>query len=106
MRKADDLGSVRVMTESPRHPHHHPHHSPDLVDVVIVGGGVAGLSAALTLARVRRSVVVIDAGEPRNAPASHMHGFLTRDGTPPLELLELGRAEVTGYGATVIEGRA
>jgi thioredoxin reductase/SAM-dependent methyltransferase len=74
--------------------------------VVIVGGGAAGLSAALTLGRVRRSVVVIDAGEPRNAPAAHAHGFLSRDGIPPLELLALGRAEIEGYGAEVLDGRA
>ena len=62
-------------------------------DVAIVGGGAAGLSAALVLGRARRRVVLIDAGEPRNAPASHMHGFLSRDGMPPAELLEAGRAE-------------
>ena len=67
-------------------------------DVAIVGGGAAGLSAALVLGRARRRVVLIDAGEPRNAPASHMHGFLSRDGMPPAELLEAGRAEAAGYG--------
>ena len=76
----------------------------DLVDVVIVGGGAAGLSAALALGRVRRSVVVVDAGEPRNAPAAHMHGYLSRDGLPPLELLRIGREEVTGYGVTIVDG--
>ncbi|GAA2248074.1 NAD(P)/FAD-dependent oxidoreductase [Herbiconiux moechotypicola] len=75
-------------------------------DVVIVGGGSAGLSAALVLARARRRVLVVDAGQPRNRFAPHMHGFLTRDGLSPLELLELGRAEVTGYGAQILEGRA
>ncbi len=74
-------------------------------DVVVVGGGVAGLSAALVLARARRSVLVVDAGEPRNAPAAHTQGFLTRDGTSPGELLELGRAEVRGYGAEVRMGK-
>jgi thioredoxin reductase len=69
-----------------------------VVDVCVVGGGPAGLSAALVLARSRRSVLVVDAGEPRNAPAEAMHAFLSRDGTAPSELLELGRAEVTGYG--------
>jgi thioredoxin reductase len=68
------------------------------VDVCVVGGGPAGLSAALVLARSRRSVLVVDAGEPRNAPAEALHAFLTRDGTAPAELLELGRAEVTRYG--------
>ena len=57
-------------------------------DVVIVGGGAAGLSAALVLGRARRKVAVIDAGAPRNAPAAHMQGFLSRDGMPPAELLE------------------
>lgn len=74
-------------------------------DVVVIGGGAAGLNAALVLARARRSVAVVDAGEPRNAPAAHMHGFLSRDGMPPRELLEVGRAEVTGYGGQVIAGR-
>jgi thioredoxin reductase len=73
-------------------------------DVVIVGGGAAGLSAALVLGRARRRVAVIDAGAPRNAPAAHMHGFLSRDGLPPTELLELGRREVTGYGVEVVDG--
>ena len=63
-------------------------------DVVVVGGGAAGLSAALVLGRARRRVAVIDAGAPRNAPAAHMQGFLSRDGMPPVELLAAGRAEV------------
>lgn len=74
-------------------------------DVVVVGGGAAGLSGALMLGRSRRSVLVVDAGEPRNAPASGVHGFLTRDGTSPAALVELGRAEVRGYGVRVIDGR-
>jgi thioredoxin reductase len=73
-------------------------------DVVVAGGGAAGLSGALTLGRVRRSVLVVDAGEPRNAPASGVHGFLTRDGTAPAELLRTGREEVRRYGVRVIEG--
>ncbi len=71
-------------------------------DVVIVGGGAAGLSAALVLGRARRSVAVIDAGAPRNAPAAHMQGFLSRDGMPPLELLAAGRDEVAGYGVEIL----
>ena len=73
-------------------------------DVLVVGGGAAGLSAALVLARARRSVLVVDSGAPRNAAADHLQGFLSRDGLPPAELLEVGRAEVTGYGATITTG--
>ena len=60
-------------------------------DVVIIGGGAAGLSAALVLSRARRTVLVVDAGNPRNAPAAHMHGYLSRDGMRPTELLAAGR---------------
>ncbi|MEU1619555.1 NAD(P)/FAD-dependent oxidoreductase [Streptomyces sp. NPDC005722] len=74
-------------------------------DVVVVGGGAAGLSGALTLARVRRPVLVIDAGEPRNAPAAAAHGLLGRDGIAPLELLRKGREEVASYGGRVAAGR-
>jgi thioredoxin reductase len=74
-------------------------------DVVVVGGGAAGLGGALMLGRSRRSVLVVDAGEPRNAPASGVHGFLTRDGIDPAALLRVGREEVVGYGARVIDGR-
>jgi thioredoxin reductase len=73
-------------------------------DVLVVGGGAAGLSAALVLSRARRRVLVVDAGAPRNAPAAHMHGFLSRDGLPPVELLATGRAEVTGYGGEIVGG--
>jgi thioredoxin reductase len=75
-------------------------------DVAIIGGGAAGLSAALVLARARRRVLVVDAGAPRNAPAAHLHGFLSRDGLPPGDLLALGRAEVEGYGGRVLPGEA
>ncbi|WP_328711222.1 NAD(P)/FAD-dependent oxidoreductase [Nocardia salmonicida] len=77
----------------------------DSYDVVVLGGGAAGLNAALMLARSRRSVAVIDAGAPRNAPAQGVHGLLGREGMSPLELLELGRAEVRGYGGHVVSGR-
>jgi thioredoxin reductase len=73
-------------------------------DVAIVGGGAAGLSAALVLGRARRRVVVIDSGAPRNAPAEHMHGYLSRDGLPPRELLELGRDEASGYDVEFMSG--
>jgi thioredoxin reductase len=73
-------------------------------DVVVVGGGAAGLSAALVLTRARRRVAVVDEGRPRNAPAAHMHGFLGSDGRPPAELLVTGRAEVLGYGGNLLSG--
>jgi thioredoxin reductase/SAM-dependent methyltransferase len=78
----------------------------EVVDVVVVGGGAAGLSAALNLGRVRRSVTVVDAGTPRNAPSAHMHGYLTRDGMAPTEFLEQARQEVARYGVEVVEARA
>jgi thioredoxin reductase len=74
-------------------------------DVVVVGGGAAGLSGALALARSRRSVLVADAGDPRNAPAGRVHNFLTRDGTPPAEIYAAGRAEVARYGGHVCDAR-
>lgn len=73
-------------------------------DVVVIGGGAAGLSAALVLSRARRKVLVVDSGTPRNAPAAHLHGFLSRDGLAPGELLALGRDEVTGYGGEILDG--
>ncbi|RYU12458.1 NAD(P)/FAD-dependent oxidoreductase [Nocardioides iriomotensis] len=77
----------------------------DGYDVVVVGGGAAGLNGALMLARARRSVVVVDAGEPRNAPAEGVHGLLGHDGRPPRELLATGREEVRRYGGHVVDGR-
>jgi thioredoxin reductase len=77
----------------------------ELMDVAIIGGGAAGLSAALVLGRARRRVVVIDAGTPRNAPAAHMQGFLSRDGMPPADLLAAARAEVRGYGVEILDAR-
>lgn len=73
-------------------------------DVAILGGGAAGLSAALTLARARRSVVVIDAGDPRNAPAAAAHGLIGQEGINPLELLASGRREAASYGAEFRQG--
>jgi thioredoxin reductase len=73
-------------------------------DVVVIGGGAAGLSGALALSRARRSVLVVDDGTPRNAPAGHVHNYLAREGTPPAELLAAGRAEVAGYGGRFLDG--
>ncbi|MGN6273560.1 MAG: NAD(P)/FAD-dependent oxidoreductase [Protaetiibacter sp.] len=81
-------------------------HLTEPVDVVIVGGGPAGLSAATALGRSRRSVVVIDAGEPRNAPAAHAHNVFSRDGASPLELLAEARAQTRAYGVELLDDRA
>lgn len=75
-------------------------------DVAIIGGSAAGLAAALQLGRQRRSAIVVDAGEPRNDPASHMHGYLGYDGRPPAELTAVGREEVRRYGGEILAGRA
>ena len=72
--------------------------------VVVIGGGAAGLSGALALARARRSVLVVDAGAARNAPAGHVHNYLGREGMPPGDLLTDGRAEVASYGGEVVTG--
>jgi len=80
-------------------------------DVVVIGGGPAGLSGAVALGRALRSVLVIDSGTPRNAPAEGIHNYLTRDGTAPAEFAVAGRAEVERYGGefragtvTAVEG--
>jgi len=92
------------------HSHQHDHPSPPpierLCDVAVLGGSAAGLTAALQLARQRRTVVVVDDGTPRNAPAEHMHGYLGREGAAPAELLSIGREEVRGYGGEILTGRA
>jgi thioredoxin reductase (NADPH) len=75
-------------------------------DVVVVGGATAGLSGAIALARSLRRVVVVDGGEPRNAPAAHAHNVLGREGVRPLDLLAAGRAEALGYGVEFVEDRA
>lgn len=69
------MDGVRVLDQAKRY------------DVVVIGGGAAGLSGALALVRSRRSVLVIDSGQPRNALAGHVHNYLTRDGVPPAEVL-------------------
>src|SRR4051794_8386136 len=76
----------------------------EVVDTAVIGGGAAGLNGALMLARSRRSVVVIDSGTPRNAPAEAMHGLIVLEGTPPLEILERGREQVRRYGGRVVFG--
>jgi thioredoxin reductase len=73
-------------------------------DVIVIGGGAAGLSGALALTRSRRSVLVIDDGTPRNAPAEGVHNYLTRDGVPPREIYAIGRQEVIGYGGEIVDG--
>lgn len=75
-------------------------------DVLIVGGGPAGLSAALLLGRCRRTVLLVDDGNPRNAPSPAMHGYLSRDGMRPLEFLETSRLEAARYPTvTQVQGR-
>src|SRR5918992_5339631 len=68
-----------------------------MFDVIVVGGGPAGLAAAMTFGRALRSALVIDSGEPRNAPAREMHNFISRDGTPPSELRRITRQELERY---------
>ncbi|WP_251092402.1 NAD(P)/FAD-dependent oxidoreductase [Streptomyces sp. Caat 7-52] len=74
-------------------------------EVVVVGGGAAGLSAALVLGRARRRTLVVDAGEPRNAPAAHMQGYLSRDGMSPAKFLAVGREEIARYGVELVRDR-
>lgn len=74
-------------------------------DVVVVGGGAAGLAGAVALARMRRRVLVVDAGQPRNAPADGIHNLLGREGIAPRDLLAAGRTELAGYGGVVVDGR-
>ncbi|MEW2118773.1 NAD(P)/FAD-dependent oxidoreductase [Streptomyces sp. NPDC005474] len=77
----------------------------DAYEVVVIGGGAAGLSAALVLGRARCRTLVVDAGEPRNAPAAHMQGYLSRDGMPPAEFLAVGHEEIARYGVELVAGR-
>ncbi|MDQ1647836.1 MAG: hypothetical protein QOJ50_4020 [Cryptosporangiaceae bacterium] len=80
--------------------------SRERYDVVVAGAGPAGLSAAVALARARRSVLVVDSGTPRNAPSAAIHGFLTRDGMSPAEFAAAGRDELRGYGGEIADGHA
>jgi len=75
-------------------------------DVIVIGGGSAGLSGAKIMARSRRSVLVIDAGAPRNSPAEGVHNYLYAEGTAPSRLTEIGRAEASRYGVDIVEGTA
>src|SRR5689334_23016148 len=69
-----------------------------MLDVIVVGGGPAGLSAALMLGRCRRRVLVCDIGEPRHLRSRALHGYLSRDGIAPSEFIDQGRRELTQYG--------
>ncbi len=89
--------------------HEHNHQASVIkrhCDVAIIGASAAGLAAGLQLGRQRRSVIVIDSDEPRNAPAAHMHSYLGHEGVSPAQLAALGREEVRSYGGEVIMGRA
>jgi thioredoxin reductase len=77
-------------------------HDDGVLDVVVVGGSVAGLSAALVLGRARWRVAVVDAGHPVNETVAHAHGYLTRDGAAPGEITGIGRDEVVGYGVDLV----
>lgn len=69
-----------------------------MFDVIVVGGGPAGLSAALMLGRCRRRVLVCDLGKPRNRRSHALHGYLTRDGVAPADFIDCGRRELAQYG--------
>src|SRR5882762_676969 len=69
-----------------------------MLDVLVVVGGPAGLSAALMLGRCRRRVLLCDLGQPRNRQSQALHGYLTRDGIAPPAFNDLGRRELTTYG--------
>ncbi|PXX61754.1 thioredoxin reductase [Nocardia tenerifensis] len=75
-------------------------------DALVIGGGAAGLTAGIVLARARFATMIVDGGPPRNAPAEAMHGFPTRDGMPPEEFVATGKAEFTGYGGILARASA
>ncbi|ARS36905.1 NAD(P)/FAD-dependent oxidoreductase [Pontibacter actiniarum] len=74
-----------------------------MYDVIIIGGGPAGLNAAMLLGRSRRKVIVMDSGKPRNRWAERMNGFLTSDGMNPREFIQKGRAELDKYGVELVD---
>ena len=96
----DEIVSSNGMTE------HGTHTVERQCDVAVIGGSAAGLAAGVQLGRQRRSVVVVDAGEPRNAPAAHVHGYLGHEGLAPAALTAIGREEVRSYGGEVLAARA
>lgn len=77
--------------------------TPSEVEVAVVGGGVGGLAASIALARSLRSVVVIDGGQPRNAPSAHAHNVIGHEGISPLELVATGRREAEDYGVEIVD---
>lgn len=80
------------------------HSTPTTYDCAVIGGGPAGLSAALVLGRARRRTVIIDAGRPINRTVDHSHGFFTRDGAAPAELAAIGFEQLAPYGVDVLDG--
>ena len=77
--------------------------TPSEVEVAVVGGGVGGLAASIALARSLRSVIVIDGGQPRNAPSAHAHNVIGHEGINPLELVAKGRREAEDYGVEIVD---
>src|SRR6478735_12246776 len=75
-------------------------------DVVVIGGGPAGLQATLTLARVHRRVLMLDSGRYRNDPASHMHNVVTHDGTPPAEFRAAAQKDIAAYDTVAVRAAA
>src|SRR6478609_2235069 len=71
-------------------------------DVVVIGGGPAGLQATLTLARVHRRVLMLDSGSYRNDPARHMHNVVTHDGTPPADFRAAARQDIAAYDTVTV----
>ncbi len=101
-----DRTATRISSEASPRPSSEDDVFDTSYDVVVIGGGAAGLSGALALGRARRAVLVLDAGAPRNAPAGHVHNYLSSEGVAPSSLLATGRAEVAEYGVRVVQGTA